>query len=104
MGRAKHLGNSCLTAWPEPALSGCGLEGRWVGSGFESLRGLTSLWKPWTIGVQGQQTEGATGRVADGAGLPGTVLVLSLNLPRTGNSLGPGHTGTIGDPGTSDTP
>ena len=43
-------------------------------------------------GAQGQQTEEATGRVTDGAGLPGTVLVLSLNLPRTGN---PSALGTL---------
>ena len=92
-GRAKHLGNSCLTAWPEPALLGCGLEGKWVGSGSESPWGLTSLWKPWMTGAQGQQTEEATGRVTDGAGLPGTGLVLSLNLPRTGN---PSALGTLG--------
>ena len=52
----------------------------------------------------GPANQEATGRVTDGASLPGTVLVLSLNLLHTGNSLGPGHTGTTGHPGTSDAP
>ena len=63
-----------------------------MGSGSESPRGLTSLWKSWMTGVQGQQTKEATGGVTDGASLPGTVLVLSLSLPHTGN---PSALGTL---------